>query len=155
MIRRRAFTLIELLVVIAIIAVLMGLLLSAVQKVRDAAQRMESTNRLKQIALACHTCHDAHHMFPPAFGTFRGTSARADWGTVFFHLLPFVEQENLHRASHNPGTGRREATYGSMNAVPVKLYQNPADPTASVGGHLVNGIAVSGYAANMLVFGKS
>src|SRR4051812_16047397 len=87
---RRGFTLIELLVVIAVVAVLVGLLLPAVQKVRAAAVRAACTNNLKQIGIALHAHHDAHGRFPPG----RGVPLPVVF-SAHAHLLPFVEQENL------------------------------------------------------------
>src|SRR5262249_48893417 len=97
--RRGGFTLIELLVVIAIIAVLIGLLLPAVQKVREAAARAKCENNLKQMALACHTFENANQRFPlgtgdPANGKSAFGSGSWNW-TWLDTILPFVEQQNL------------------------------------------------------------
>jgi prepilin-type N-terminal cleavage/methylation domain-containing protein len=152
--RRRAFTLLELLVVIAILAVLIGLLLPAVQKVREAAARATSQNNLKQLALASHSCHDSHDHLPPMLGDYPESGPNSGTGPVFFHLLPFVEQDNLYRKAFNPASGRYEASFAGANATPVGTYRNPADPSA--GGQLTsNGLAVCGYAANFLVFGRA
>src|SRR5262245_50563349 len=98
--RRRGFTLIELLVVIAIIAVLIGLLLPAVQKVRESANNVQCKNNLKQIALAAIGYHDAAGSFPPGSVCRQGTGAFSTsvsyYETWAILLLPYVEQQNLY-----------------------------------------------------------
>jgi prepilin-type N-terminal cleavage/methylation domain-containing protein len=98
---RRGFTLIELLVVIAIIAILIGLLLAAVQKVREAANRMKCANNLKQMALACHNHHDVHGYLPPGGTQNPPGDSRYNQGSWHVYLLPFMEQEKLFRQIPN------------------------------------------------------
>src|SRR5437763_5785797 len=124
---RRAFTLIELLVVIAIIAILIGLLVPAVQKVREAAARMQCENNMKQWALAMHTYHDTFKKFP--LGSRAGP--RQTW---VMHLWPYIEQDNLQRGLNlltqdfytAPCTYPSGSTTG-LCLVKVPLYYCPSD----------------------------
>jgi prepilin-type N-terminal cleavage/methylation domain-containing protein len=151
--RARGFTLIELLVVIAIIAVLIGLLLPAVQKVRDAAARTQSLNNLKQMGLACHGCNDTYGKLPPGVGWFPGAvpvdSTPSGRGTVFYFLLPYLEQENLYR-----NTGHMSANAGPA-VVPIFLAPNDPTrpPTGVLNGNNDTPMGAISYAANCLVFG--
>jgi prepilin-type N-terminal cleavage/methylation domain-containing protein/prepilin-type processing-associated H-X9-DG protein len=127
--RHPGFTLIELLVVIAIIAVLIGLLLPAVQKVRESANRAWCANNLKQLALAAHTYHAAKGTLPrDNFYSYDPTQANWSW---LANLLPFVEQEALYRAA-NIGGDPPNAINQSLPqiATRVKAFLCPSDPDA-------------------------
>jgi prepilin-type N-terminal cleavage/methylation domain-containing protein len=140
--RRTGFTLVELLVVIAIIAVLVGLLLPAVQKVREAAARTQSTNNLRQISLAVLNIAGGNNngSFPPGYGVVAGTPLGASAGPWTYHILPFLEQNGIYSSP----TGTTGSTLNT--ALPIKTYIAPADPTnASTSG-------LTSYAANILVF---
>src|SRR5262245_3119326 len=145
---RGGFTLIELLVVIGILAVLMGLLLPAVQKVREAAARIQCNNHLKQIGLAIHNHHDQKGFFP--------TGGRTPWNTDFlaseppqlgpgwmFQILPYIEQDNLFKRAVAVGS----AGFEEIRQTPIKIYncpsRRPADRSISANNHALNDYAAA------------
>jgi prepilin-type N-terminal cleavage/methylation domain-containing protein/prepilin-type processing-associated H-X9-DG protein len=128
--RRRGFTLIELLVVIAIIAVLIGLLLPAVQKVREAASRMKCANNLKQLGLALHEYHDVNKTFPPAYVNKGGSYLNS--GFPFTHgwapfILPYVEQQALYDR-YRWDVPQYAPENGPVIATQLKVFQCPSTP---------------------------
>jgi prepilin-type N-terminal cleavage/methylation domain-containing protein len=169
--RRRAFTLIELLVVIAIVAVLIGLILPAVQTVRAAAARVCSTNKLRQMGLAVHAFCDAHgdrlpNPAEPINPRFPATSAYP-WNQAtgpFFQLLPYLEQAALHASIRSINS---QAAYDAIMPTPqgraaiVKAFISPADPSDTPGQVVItaapapinNGLwGTASYAYNPRVF---
>jgi prepilin-type N-terminal cleavage/methylation domain-containing protein len=162
LIKGKGFTLIELLVVIAIIAVLIGLLLPAVQKVREAANRTQCQNNLKQLGVATHNFNDSYGQLPLVEATTSGGYGvypkPGTNGTVFFYLLPFMEQQNLYNLA-----GGSSMNLSGQSAV-IKTFLCPSDPgpvnAGSYGGCGAmqsstvqrDGYPTNNYAANVLVF---
>jgi len=148
--RWRSFTLIELLVVIAIIAILIGLLVPAVQKVRAAAARMSCGNNVKQIVLGVHNYESTYRKIPPAWapdsggGTFgANTNSTMPYGTLHFYILPYIEQDTVYKAANGNASNQKAAI--------IKTYLCPSDPT--VPSYLQRyAYASTNYASNLMVF---
>ena len=159
------FTLIELLVVIAIIAILIALLVPAVQKVREAAARTQCTNNLKQWGIATHSYHDAFKQFPPALGHNALTTPppiNSGYGNAIFHMLAYIEQGSRYAASLGavaiPGYPAGNYYYAGNNNVysqPITALLCPSNPGSTNGGTVTAGGVTWGsscYAFNSLLF---
>jgi len=170
---RLGFTLIELLVVIAIIAILMALLVPAVQKVREAAARTQSMNNIKQMSLAAHSFHDNKKYMPMAYRNDSAGGQQPDptgqasyyyreWynGSFFFSILPYIEQNPIYQAAASKNSTDGWATYGSkvnqdvVVTYGVTVFYNPSDPTITEPVYS-NGYAVTGYGANANALGHT
>ena len=146
---RQGFTLIELLVVIAIIAVLIGLLVPAVQKVREAANRMSSANNLKQLGIAVQSHNDGVGYIPGSWegrGTILGASQH-------FWLLPYIEQESIYKIGLADTSFYPHNTVAVRSAV-IKPFLAPSDTTTN-NGIATGDWAASNYGGNYLVFGDA
>lgn len=132
-IRHKAFTLVELLVMIAILGTLMGLLLPAAQKVREAANRMSCANNLRQIGLALHNYNDSQGSLPPGYFCKPRpdpTYVSPGWGWAAF-ILPYLEQENLHRQIDFK-LPVEHPMHEAVRTTPLRMFTCPADPERGV-----------------------
>jgi prepilin-type N-terminal cleavage/methylation domain-containing protein len=151
---RRAFTLIELLVVIAIIAVLIGLLLPAVQQVRAAAARIKCANNLKQLALGYHLYNDSYGVLCPAVNVVGtgNTSEDGNWGWGYM-LLPFIEQKDLYEGLKANLTADGTLTLNGLTASAVQVYLCPSDSNTGTTNPYMGGFGKSNYVVNRYVTG--
>jgi len=143
---RRGFTLIELLVVIAIIAILIGLLLPAVQKVREAAARTKCQNNMKQLALGLHSYHDSQGALPAGYVIDSSNVPRMPWSVA---ILPYIEEAPRYAQFNPTGTFYSLAVSGSetnkpFQTVRLKAYECPSDPNSSEANQNINYFGVQG-----------
>lgn len=156
-IRRHGFTLVELLVVIAIIGILIALLLPALQTARASARAATSKNNLKQLGLAVQTAENAKKITPPMFGYYPALSGGGPQGSLFYHLMPFIEQNALHKLGPNEARKQPVPTLAHPSDVTYGdgIYQLDTSIPAWATDSTANGNkwGLSSYGANYQVFG--
>jgi hypothetical protein len=131
--------------------ILFGLFFPAVAKLREAAARAQCANNLMQIIIAMHNINDTYNRLPPLAGPF--PAATGDQGTSFFHILPFIEQDALWRASADEAGTHSAWNNGTYNQS-LRVYLCPADKTGGADNRYEGWLATGSYAANFLVFGE-
>jgi prepilin-type processing-associated H-X9-DG protein len=146
---RRGFTLFELLISLALLILLLGLLLPAVQRVREAAARTSCANNLHQIVLATHNCNSTFNKLPPCIGAFPAGKGE---GTFHFYLLPYLEQDNVY-AKADGGGGVYSVWNNGTYAALIKPYVCPSDSSAGKQFLYDDWLATTNYGANFFAFG--
>jgi prepilin-type N-terminal cleavage/methylation domain-containing protein len=158
--KRQGFTLIELLVVIAIIAILIGLLVPAVQQVRIAAARTQTINNLRQLVIASHNAHDTYKKFPPFYGFFPGTTAnltgtggtlgvQANAWSIFVHILPYIDGATIYNLS--AWAAPAGPTVSGVTPPAFQPYMSQLDPSTG-DGTSGGSIGVTSFLSNQSAF---
>jgi prepilin-type N-terminal cleavage/methylation domain-containing protein len=147
---RKGFSLVELVVVMIITALSLGTLVPALNQVRGAGERVQCQNNLRQLAIGMHNINDAYKQLPPIAGPFPQNNNKS-YGTLFFYLLPFIEQDNLYKASFKGGG--YYVWHNRTYSVSVKTLLCPLDESASPTHLYKDWLATTSYAGNWLAFG--
>jgi type II secretory pathway pseudopilin PulG len=142
--KRHGLTMIQVMVVLAILALLLGILLPLIARLRSAAAGAQSQNNLRQLVLAMHNFNDANRQLPPAVGPFPANSANK--GTIFFYLLPYIEQDNLYQKAAG------NVWNNGVAGTPLPLLLNPKDKSAPPDNRYLGWLATTNYAANWMAF---
>lgn len=150
---RRGFTLFQLILLLAILLLLLGMLPLAVLRVRQAAARAQGQNNLHQLTLALQNCADTHQgLLPPVVGAYPVDAAGGGEGTLHFHILPYIEQQNVYNLSNDANEQRYRVSFQNTAAFKIPTYLAKNDPSAPPGNVYDGWLALCNYPANYLVF---